>query len=385
MHPRRILSLGNFFASAHYFLIIYIMTPYLAQFLPEEQVGLVVAAGAIGTLSAFPFMPRLVERYGARRLAIAFSFLVATMLMVLAGSPPFWIAALALALICGATPFIPYQLDLMLEATIAVESETGRVRTAFLTAGNIALIVTPLITGLVLDGGDAYRHVFLIAAITLAPFITLLLFEPVPHAPPPTRQRLLDTIRCVSLDPDIRSIALANLVLQFFYHLAPLYIPLYLHTELGIPWNELGWMFSVMLLPFVLFEYPAGFLADRWLGDRALLVAGFLIAGLSFAFVAFITSATPVALVLLVLVLTRVGAALVEAMVEGHFFRRISAADASTLSIFRMTRPVAALAAPLTASIMLAFTGTYLVFFFVMGGVVTVLGLMSARGITDIR
>jgi MFS family permease len=268
---------------------------------------------------------------------------------------------------------------------MARENETGRVRAAFLTAGNIALLIAPLVIGFVLDGGNAYGNIFLIASLTLAPFITLLLFEPVPHTPAPKHEKLLDTLKFVYNDRDLRAVALGNFVLQFFYHLAPLYIPLYLHTELGIPWSELGWMFSVMLLPFVLVEYPAGIVADKWLGDKGLLIAGFLIAGLSFALIACITSSTSVAIVLMILVVSRIGAALIEAMVESHFFRRITADDAPTLSLFRMTRPVAALTAPIIASIVLAVTGSYVAFFIVMGVVVALLGLLSARALKNVR
>ena len=139
-----------------------------------------------------------------------------------------------------------------------------------------------------------------------------------------------------------------------------------------------------MLLPFVLLEYPAGALADTKLGDKVLLLGGFVCMGLSFAAISLITATTPAFVILTILVLTRVGAALVEAMVEGHFFRRVSEQDTNTVSVFRMTRPAGALVAPLIGSIFLAFT-SYAVFFFVSGIVIAVLGVMAARSVYDAR
>jgi MFS family permease len=173
-------------------------------------------------------------------------------------------------------------------------------------------------------------------------------------------------------------------MLQLFYHLVPLYIPLYLHTVLGIPWSELGWVFALMLVPFVLIEYPAGILADTRLGDRTLLIAGFAITGLSFALIATITVQTSIIVILLILIATRVGAALVEAMVEGHFFRRVSEQDTGTVGVFRMMRPIGALIAPLAGSLFLL-ASTYQELFICMGLAITIIGMMVASAVRSFR
>jgi hypothetical protein len=72
-------------------------------------------------------------------------------------------------------------------------------------------------------------------------------------------------------------------------------------------------------------------------------------------------------------------------MVESHFFRRVSERDANTISIFRMTRPLAALLAPVFASLILFSGGGYLAFFLVSGCLVAALGIVSAIGIHDIE
>ncbi len=384
MSPRLALSFGNFFSSAHFFIIIYILGPYLTAFLPDSETGLVVSAGALLTLISFPFMPRLVVRYGARTLALILAALEAVILLLLAQEPSAAIAITCVALACAISPLIAYQLDLLLEATVAEEGVTGRIRTAFLTAGNLALIIAPFLIGVLLDGTNEYWRVFLAASISLTPFLTLFLIEKVPEGTPPLLGNIWTTCLCVFADRDLRAIAIANAVLQIFDHLAPLYIPLYLHTALGMPWSQLGWMFVVMLLPFPLLEYPAGIIADRWLGDKELLVFGFTLTGISLAAIGFITNATPLLTVLAILVLSRVGVALAEAMVEGHFFRRVSERDATTVGVFRIMRPIAALTAPIAASLVLGFSN-YLVLFVATGAVILVFGVGSALKIDDIR
>ncbi len=384
MSPRLVLSIGNFFAAGHFFLIVYIIAPYLALYMPAAQTGLVVSLGAVFTLALFPLMPKITTRFGARRVALVLTSLEAVILASLAVSPGLIPAIIFIASACAIAPFIGYQLDLLLEATVQEEATTGRVRTLFLTAANLALVLAPLAIGLLLDGTENYSRVFLAAAILLAPFITLFLFERAPEPKPHDATKVALTCRCIWADKDLRAAAIGNAVLQFFYHLAPLYTSLYLHTALGIAWSDLGWIFAIMLLPFVFVEYPAGYIADRWLGDKELLMAGFVITGFFFSLLAFVTAATPLLLIAAILFMSRIGAALVEAMIEGHFFRRVTERDANTISVFRMTRPFAALLAPLFASLVL-FSGSYLIFFILSGALIIALGVVSAIAIHDIR
>lgn len=384
MHPRLVLSIGNFFAAGHFFLILYILTPYLALYMPEAQTGLVIAAGSAVTLTAFFFMARLVRRFGARNLAIIFGFAQAVTLSILALSPHV-VFVILLAVVAMAIPsLIAYQFDLLLEATMQEEHDTGRVRALFLTATNLALIAAPLITGALLGTGDAYTKIFLLATVTLTPFLALFLVEKLPDIEPPSIRKVKDTCLCLWADTDLRATAFASLVLRFFYGLAPFYVSLYLHTELGFAWSELGWVFAIMLLPFVLVMYPTGHIADMWLGDKELMVAGFVITAVSFAAVGLITAATPLVLIAAILFMTRIGGAVVEATTEAHFFRKISARDANSVGVYRMTSPLASLVAPLIGSALLV-SGSYLLFFFVTGGMILVLGVASALAITDFK
>lgn len=384
MSPRLVLSIGNFFAAGHFFLIVYIIAPYLALYMPAAQTGLVVSLGAVFTLALFPLMPKITTRFGARRVALVLTSVEAVILASLAVSPGLIPAVIFIASACAIAPFIGYQLDLLLEATVQEEATTGRVRTLFLTAANLALVLAPLTIGFLLDGTENYSRVFLAAAILLAPFITLFLFERAPEPKPHDATKVGLTCRCIWADKDLRAAAIGNAVLQFFYHLAPLYTSLYLHTALGIAWSDLGWIFAIMLLPFVFVEYPAGYIADRWLGDKELLMTGFVITGFFFSLLAFVTATTPLLLIAGILFMSRIGAALVEAMIEGHFFRRVTERDANTISVFRMTRPFAALTAPLFASLVL-FSGSYLIFFILSGALIIALGVVSAIAIHDIR
>jgi MFS family permease len=384
MHPRRTLAIGNFFAVAHFYLIIYILTPYLATFMPEEYTGLVVSAGALATLALFPYAPRMVTRVGARRLALVFGTAEALALLGLAVAPLPVVALILAAIACALPPIIAYGLDLLLEATVAHEEEgtTGRVRTAFLTAGNAALIIAPVVIALTLDSTDAYERIFLIAAASLLPLLALFVLNPIPEGGVPDTTRPIDGFKMALRDRDLRSVIAAYFLLQFFYYSSPLYVSLFLHIGLGISWSILGWVLAAILVPFLAIEYPAGVAADRWLGDKGLMVAGFVIAGGASVAFALVTGDTPLLFIVAILMATRVGVALVESMTEGHFFRRVTERDAESVSLFRMARPMAALVAPIVCSVLLA-AGGYTTLFLGIGVIVGVFGILAAASIVD--
>jgi MFS family permease len=380
MRPRSLLAFSNFFAFAPYYLINYILAPYLATFMPASTAALAVSLGAAMTLIAFPFMPRWVAKYGPQKLGIIFGCLEGIVLLLLAQGPTPLLAIFLIAIACAVAPFIVYQLDLLLEACVEDEGSTGRIRTAFTTAGNCALVLSPLVVGILLDHGDQYGRVFFIAAISILPFVLLMYSRSLPHIESQELHSLTDAFLTFSRSRDLRAIAFSNIILQFLFQLTPLYVSLYLHTYLGISWSSLGWILAVSLVPYILVEYPAGWLADTKLGDKSLLATGYIIAGLSFAAIGFITKTTPLLWIAGILVFLRIGGALVESMTEAHFFRRVSAQNADMVSVYRMTRPVGALTAPILGSILLS-AGSYSALFAISGFTVLFLGLASALAI----
>lgn len=360
------------------------MFPYLASLMSDVAAGFVIAFGALFSCFAFLFLPRLVSRYGAQQLAIVTAIMEMLVLFVLAGAPGAIAGAIFAAVAFSLQPFLAYELDLLLEATVAEEGTTGRVRTLFITAWNIASLAAPLLIGALLATSDAYPKVFLAAAVAIVPFITLFVVRKLPSGHAPKLATIGETFNRIRHDRDLAAVMFGHLLLYLFFVWAPFYTPIYLHTVLGIPWTDLGWMFAVMLIPYVLIEYPAGVLADKLIGDKEMMFAGFLITGGSFAAIGLLTAATPSFVILAVLIASRIGAALVESMTEGHFFRRVSEKDVNSVSMFRGIWPLSDIIAPLIGSLILLLGG-YEILFFITGGLIAILGAGATLLIKDFR
>lgn len=103
-----------------------------------------------------------------------------------------------------------------------------------------------------------------------------------------------------------------------------------------------------MLLPFLLFELPAGILSDKKIGEKEILVVGFVIMSVS-TFIIPTLSAPIFWIWTVILFATRIGAALVEISSESYFFKHVKEEDTGLISLFRMTRPLSYVIAPLFA------------------------------------
>ena len=108
-------------------------------------------------------------------------------------------------------------------------------------------------------------------------------------------------------------------------------MPIYLNQYVGFTWDKIGIIFTIVLLPYMLFEFPLGKLADRWLGEKEFLIIGFVIMAGATGALTFITS-TSIVVWTIALFMTRVGGSFTEIMSETYFFKQIDDGDVNIIS-----------------------------------------------------
>lgn len=151
---------------------------------------------------------------------------------------------------------------------------------------------------------------------------------------------------------------------------------------MGFVWTEIGIMTAIMLLPFVFIEYPAGRIADKVLGEKELLIVGFIIIATFTGFISFLN--VPNFFIWAALLFTiRIGASLIEIMTEIYFFKHINGNDTNTISFFRIVRPTAYIIGPAVASIALIFVDYR--FIFLILGILLISGVFFSLRIQDTK
>ena len=384
---RRRTYWANFWLTVHTAFAAYISSTYLARFVGEGKVGLVYSVSSIFTLILFVLVVPIFRQFGNLRPAWLLAVTGSLATIFLAFSPNATAAVVFFLIFYSISLVLRLNLDLYLES-FSTDSQTGGIRGVFLTFANIAWLLSPALAGLVLDG-ERYFLVYLVAAIALWPLIYLFAFR-LNEQPFKTnfplaslRDTMLKIIRPASEKMlALRRILLVDFLLNFFYVVMVVYLPIYLHNHLGLPWSDIGFVFTIMLLPFLLLEYPLGWLADKFVGEKEILLVGFLVIIATTIAVAFIN--TPVLWVwALVLFLTRVGAASIEIMKEAYLFKQIDERSDTIVSLTRATIPLSYIIAPAVVSLILLVL-PYQYIFLALAGVM-VLGLIPAWRLKDTK
>ena len=273
-------------------------------------------------------------------------------------------------------------MDIFLEGIIKDEGATGGIRGVFLTITNSALIVAPLVAGFLLNG-DGFRHMYLISGAFLIPLFIIISWYFKGFSDPEYKQiKYRETIKEYKQKRSLRNIFISHFTLRLFYSFMVIYTPLFLHNVIGFTFKEIGIIFAIMLLPFALFEIPLGKIADRWLGEKEILITGLLITGISTIAISFTTIHSFIFWTTLLFV-TRIGASAVEIMTESYFFKHVNGDDADTITLFRIIRPVSYISGPLLGGLALSFLDIR--FIFIIPGLILLLGIFSAASIKDTK
>jgi MFS family permease len=227
----------------------------------------------------------------------------------------------------------------MFVESFSKHAETGSVRGLFLALLNIGILISPVIGGTILSHYSFFALYF-IAALMLIPFLFLLnhylshIKEPAYHT--------VDTFGALKIawrNRSLKAVLIAAFIMECFYSTMIIYSPIYLES-IGISLSVyLAVILPFALLPLVLLPYELGFLADTRFGEKEILIGGLLLLAFTVFLFVIVTSSNPVVWII-ILVLSRIGAACVETMAFTYYYKKISPRDASLTALFSNTRAV---------------------------------------------
>jgi MFS family permease len=360
----------------------YVQSNFLGEFISIQSIGyLLIIANATSLVSIllFPGIIKTLTNQLTTKIVLA---VYGLSLLGLATANHSLLAISSVIIFIVSSNLIWINMDILIES-LSKNTSTGRTRTIYFTFINAGWIFSPLVSSYFITKGG-YSLVFLAAAILILPI--LVVFNQQSHHAQPDikydRKALWPVIVRMCKDKNRRSIFIISMLLQLFYSSAVIYIPFYLLNTLGMDYKVLGPIFSLMLLPFLIIEIPAGIMADKYWGEKEMLIAGLLIISGSLFFFYYINTPT-VWLWALVLFFSRIGAALVEAMRESYFFKIVDAKDLIDINLFRTAGPMGYIVASALAIIILRFFPLNYLFLFL--SIVMLAGLTFAMTLRDTK
>jgi MFS family permease len=359
----------------------YIESSFLRQFVGDDKIGLVFSLAAILTILAFVLVNRFLTRFGSYKV---FFYLVAIEILTFVAlafplHPAILISAFVIGFMLRSIAF--FILDIFLES-ISKNSTTGETRGYYLTSINIAFFLGPMISSFVLNDHE-YHKIFILSAFLEIPVLFFVIKYLKDFKDPIySKSNFLKQFVKVRENRDVYYTILSDFLLKFFYVWMIIYTPIYLTIEKNFSLSETTLIISLGLLPFLLLQGQLGKIADKKLGEKEILIFGFLIMSITTMSFSFVNSTNLILWVLIVFA-TRIGAAMVESMTETHLFKRIDASNLNIISIFRIARPLAYLVASIIGSILLTMMNLHYVFLIL--GVIMLLGIHFAIQIKDTK
>lgn len=345
----------SFLFSLHIALSAYVNSTFLTRIISEQYVGILYTIASVVTLLLLSESSIILKHFGNRKFVLWLLLInMMSLIGMITSHNPYIIGVSFMSLFITNT-LVFFCLDIFIEH-FGNPKTIGKTRSLYLTIGNVAWLMSPLITAVLITQEGGYLTIYVIALVACCTTILGFIFSVRKFSDRTyTKTPFLQTYRYLKTNRHMLSITVIDFILQFFYVWMVIYTPIYLHTHLGFGWDKLGVIFTVMLIPFVLFEFPVGILIDKYhIKKRNLLTLGFIImAGATFAIG--YTTTQDIAVWALLLFLTRTGAAIVESTAEIYFFTHVTEEDAFLLGIFRDMSPIAYIVAPLVATMVFAF------------------------------
>lgn len=348
----------------HSYVVAYINSSFLEQFIPTTSIGTIYTIGSALSVLIFLFVSRVLRKVGNFKLSLLLLLLDLAAVTGMAFAHELKIAIPLFLIHLITVPLIIFNLDVFMEEHIGNnETSTGSKRGLLLTLISLIGAISPLAGGLLVSNETtAFTYPYLLSATALVPIIIILLFFFKDFSDPEYNEiDIFSAIRTFWKSTNIRHVFLAHFALQMFFMLMVVYTPLYLTRDIGLSWAEFGIIMFFAQLAYVLFEYPIGLIADRYIGEKEMMGFGFLIMIIATSWMAFVTTAS-VLVWSIIMFTTRVGASFVEVTTESYFFKQTKSSDAQIISFFRVTRPLAYVVGAMIGSLALLYVPFQLLF-----------------------
>lgn len=366
------IFLAGFFLAVHYATVAYVNSSFLENVVGKNWLNIVYIIGSIFSIIALYLAPKLFRKLGSKSTLLLFVILEIIAVFGL-GSVNLGLFVVMLFLLHHTfVPSLYFSLDVNLESQTNKEQTTGANRGIYLTIQNIAWVLSPLTLSFFILEGNFDKIYFISGTALIFLFLTASKFFRNTKKADGKEADVIHTIKNLFKKKDLMSVIASHFVLNIFYSWMVIYLPLLLIKEVGFEWDKIGILFTIMLLPFLLFELPAGILADKKIGEKELLIIGITITSIATMFIPFTTSES-FWIWATILFGTRVGASLFEIASESYFFKQVQEDDTGIISLFRSLRPISFVITPIIAIPIIYFFSYQVSFYFL--SIITLCGL----------
>jgi len=348
----RVINLISFLFGFSQAVLAFIVSSYFKEALGTENIGphyIVIYSIVLLALVNFHRLVKKVGKFYSFLFAISVQ-IISLFALYLLPVHPAAVVFLAAYIIFGNLTSV--SIDFVLES-FSVDHMSGRVRGLYLTLLDAGFLLGPIVSTATLDKYH-FQGAFLISFI-IDIIILLIALARLRQADYhfESRSHIADIVAKVWRRKSVMRIYFISFVLEAFYSVMLTFSPIYLR-DLGMSWEEIGLVFTAMLIPFIIFPFPVGFLADTRFGEKEMLIIALFVMGFSTYSIFFINSAS-LAVWTVALFGTRIGASMIQTLRDSYFYKKIDGHDIDLIDLYRTAVPLAYISAMISSTLILCF------------------------------
>ena len=334
-HPSKvkIISGITFFMGFLQASLAYVLSNFFKISSGTDNVGIFYFIPSIISISLLLFVfHKLVGRLGKSNtfyFALLVKFVALSFLIIL---PPSWLAILLVMMHMVAGVIQWLSIDIILES-FSVDKKSGRIRGWNLTIMNTGFLLGPLFSTFILEKFDYSGIFFFLLAANSLLFIFTLIFLRKYNVSYQEKSSVKILFAKIWKRKNVLRAYYLSLILNIFYAVTTIYFPLHL-LEQGMHWSQIGLILTIMLVPFVIVQYPMGVLADKRFGEKEFIITSIIVTGCSTAII-YLVESQSVIIWAIIFFANRIGAALLELLSDSYFYKRVCDKDVYTINFFR--------------------------------------------------
>ena len=321
-----------------------------------ELVGPIASVFGLSAIFINLYIMRFFERDGALRNLrlglLLFSLVFASYILI---TSPLMLALAQVAL-AAAVCFSWTALSILVKSS-SKRGNLGESEGEYFTFVNFGVLVGVLLGGAIAIS-SSYSVVFLYASLIFLGTYFLAQrigindgFKPHNNI---AKIDILQEARRFFRDRKLRMAYMANVGLYFWASASLLYLPIILKS-LGFDFQKIGMILAVMIVPFLMLEYPVGKLAQKW-GSKIFISAGFFVIALASLLIYLNYGA--IFSMILFFFLSFMGSAAIEPLNEMIVNARSSGKnEVQNMAIFKTSLRLAYFLGPLCAGLFISFFG----------------------------
>ncbi len=331
-----------------FMLVMFLSAYYFKQVLNSENISAFYVAVSVLIIPLLLNLHKFFFTFGRIKVFVFLNIFSILLLSLLTFLKITFFSAFVLVLYIIALNVLMVVWDAVLEE-YSQDKDTGRIRGLFLSFWNLGGMLGPLAGGVILSR-FGYSFAFLVSIFLY--FLILICFLFVFNNVKIKEKKvesITKVLRLMRRDRDIWNIYWISTILKIFYAVGTIFFSIYL-VSIGLSVAQVGFIFTVTFLPFVLLEYKIGVWADKKYGEKEMLIIGFVIMIIAMIFI-FFTKSNSFYLWMFLLTLAFLGATFVEAMSDTYFYKKIDSSEIVISNFFRSSRPLSYLVGALIGGI----------------------------------